>query len=406
MADPAPVLLGREFDAFDRALTRQLRAAGARHELPEILDLQERVVSGSAASSGEADVLMVVTDWLPALIAERKILPLDELIAAAPPEGWPDAWHPALRAQQRGPDGSTYGVPYHCGPQMLLYREDIYADPRQREGFARRFGYELAPPDTWSQYRDQARWFTDRENGRYGTILAGYPDEHNTVYDFLTQLWSRGGELVAGDGVTLTLDTPEAHEAARFLYGLWHTDRVVDPAAAEWDSVTSGRHFAAGEAAFMVNWAGFAAMAAGSPTEGKVGCAPVPRADGGKRVALNSYWVLAVAAGTRDPKAAYDVIREVSTPAMDRITAEEGGVATRRDNWSDAGVAALAPYYAQFERAHESVRSLPRDARWPRISAVLNDLVAALIAGGADPAALVLEAHARLSAISPAGKEN
>lgn len=407
MADPALVLLGREFDAFARALARQLHEVGARFELPEILDLQERVVAGSAALSGEADVLMVVTDWLPALIAERKILPLDDLLAAGPPDGWPDAWHPALREQQRGPDGATYGVPYHCGPQMLLYRTDLYADPAQRAGFARRFGYRLDPPETWSQYRDHARWFTGQEPGRYGTILAGYPDEHNTVYDLLTQLWSRGGELVAADGETLTLDTPQAREAARFLHGLWHTDRVVDPAAAAWDSVTSGRHFAAGEAAMMVNWAGFAAMSApeDSPTHGRVGCAPVPRADDGTRVALNSYWVLAVAAGARNPKAAYDLIRHVSTSTMDRITAGEGGVATRRDNWTDPGVTATAPYYTEFERAHESVRSLPRDPRWPRISTVLDDLVAALVAGEGEPDTLVAGAHERLGAISEAGRQ-
>ena len=397
------VLLGREFDGFHRALTRQLVAIGAdraRFELPEILELQRRVLTGDAATSGAADVLLIITDWVPALIEAGKILPLDDFFAESPPAGWPDAWHPAVRELQRGPDDRTYGIAYHCGPQMLLYRGDLYDDPEQRRGFADRFGYPLAPPVTWSHYRDQARWFTQPEHSRFGTVLAGYPDEHNTVYDFLTQLWSRGGELTDAAG-TLTLDTPQARDTARFLHSLWHQDRVVDPAAAGWDSVASGVHFAAGEAAMMANWAGFAAMSAspGSPTHGLVRCAPMPRGDGpdGRRVALNSYWILAVAAGSTRPADAYQLVRALSHPAMDRITAAEGGTATRRDSWHDPATAALAPYYAQFEQAHHDTRALPRDPRWPGISEALNDLAAALIAAKGDPDELVAEAHQRLT---------
>jgi multiple sugar transport system substrate-binding protein len=173
------LVLGRAFDGFSRALSRQLgiiAGEGATFELPEILELADRIVVGDEALSGRVDLLMVVTDWLPALIATGKILPLDEFFAELPPEGWPEAWHPALRELQRGPDGRTYGVPYHVGPQMLLYRADLYEDPAERQGFTDRFGYPLAAPDTWAQYRDQARWFTRPADGRYGTIIAGYPE--------------------------------------------------------------------------------------------------------------------------------------------------------------------------------------------------------------------------------------
>jgi multiple sugar transport system substrate-binding protein len=396
------LVLGRAFDGFSRSLSRQLDAIagdGATFELPEILDLAERVVVGDEAFSGRADLLMVVTDWLPALIEAGKILPLDDFFAESPPEGWPDAWHPALRELQQGPDGRTYGVPYHVGPQMVLYRADLYEDPTEQKEFADRFGYPLAAPDTWAQYRDQALWFTRRDQGRYGTVLAGYPDEHNTVYDFLTQLWSRGGELT-GEAGELTLNTPPARAAARFLWDLWHADGVVDPAAAEWDSVASGVRFAAGDAALMVNWSGFAAMSAppDSPTHGLVRCAPVPRFDGpgGRRVALNSYWVLTVAAGSTRPQEAYRLLRALTTPDMDRITAESGGVATRRDSWADPAVAASAPYYRQFEQAHNGTRALPRDARWPQISQMLNKMVGHIVTGEGAPDELLAAAHEEL----------
>jgi multiple sugar transport system substrate-binding protein len=405
-AEKPLVLLGRAFDGFSRSLSRQLgegTGTPATFELPEILQLQERVLVGDDALSGAADVLMVVTDWLPALIESGRILPLDDFFAADAPDGWPDAWHPALRELQRGADGRTYGVPYHAGPQMTLYRADLYEEADERKGFAARFGYPLAPPGTWAEFRDQARWFTRPEEGRYGTIVAGYPDEHNTVYDFLTQLWSRGGELADGAG-NLGLNTPQALSAARFLHDLWHVDRVVDPVAAQWDSVASGVHFAAGEAALMVNWSGFAAMSAPpeSPIHGLVRCAPVPRFDGpgGRRVALNSYWVLTVAAGSARPEEAYRLIRRLTTARMDRITAQSGGVATRRDSWQDPAVAASAPYYQQFEQAHGDTRALPRDPRWPQISVVLNHLVGQIVSGAASPADLLGAAHGELAALN------
>lgn len=404
-AETPLVILGRAFDGFSRSLSRQLTEIGANatFELPEILDLQERILVGGDALSGRVDVLMVVTDWLPALIESGKILPLDTFFAAGAPEGWPDAWHPALQQLQQGADGGTYGVPYHAGPQMTLYRADLYEAPDERKGFMARFGYPLGTPDTWAQFRDQAQWFTRPDQGQYGTIIAGYPDEHNTVYDFLTQLWSRGGELSDSSG-KLCLNTPQALSAARFLHDLWHVDRVVDPAAAEWDSVASGVHFAAGEAALMVNWSGFAAMSASaeSPTHGQVRCAPVPRFDGpsGRRVALNSYWVLAVAAGSSRPEEAYRLLRSLTTSRMDRITAQSGGVATRRDSWADPVVASSAPYYRQFEQAHRDTRALPRDPRWPQISVVLNRLVGEIVSSEASPENLLAAAHGELTALN------
>ncbi len=390
-------LFGRAFDGFERSLTDQLAGLDADHRLLEIEDLQHEVVDGTLATDGRADVLMLITDWLPSLIASGRILPLD--FSTAAPQGWPDAWAPALRELQTGPDGRVYGVAYHDGPMLFLYRTDLYESATERAGFQERFGYPLAPPTDWAQFRDQALWFDRPEQGLRGTVQAGYPDEHNNVYDFLTHLWSRGGELITPDGGS-GLDSPAASAAVDYLQGLWHVDQVVDPAAAAWDSVTSGVHFAAGEAAMMVNWAGFATMSAdpASPTHGLVGCAPVP---GG--ATMNAYWVLAVPAGARDPQASLDLIRRLTTHDMDVRTALAGGSATRRDSWADPRVRALAPYYTVLEDAHQNSRSVPVDPRWPRIAAVLNEMMRAVVEDGAGQSALG-KAHVELGALLALGR--
>lgn len=47
------------------------------------------------------------------------------------------------------------------------YRKDLFADTKNRNAFKQKYGYELAPPETWSQYRDIAEFFTS--NNFYGT---------------------------------------------------------------------------------------------------------------------------------------------------------------------------------------------------------------------------------------------
>ncbi|HTX01044.1 MAG TPA: extracellular solute-binding protein, partial [Acidimicrobiales bacterium] len=369
--------------------------------LIEISELERRVLVGDAARDGSADVLLLVTDWLPRLIEEQALVPLDDFLADRAPDGWPDAWVPSLRSLQQGPDGRTYGIAYHDGPVMLLYRRDLYEDREEQRRFEQRHGRPLHPASSWEELREQARFFTRPTDGLYGTLLAGFPDEHNNVYDFLTQLWSRGGELVL-EGATSGLATPAAAEAYDYLHTLWHLDGVIDRRAASWDSVASGTHFAAGEAALMVNWCGFASLSAdpSSPTHGRVGCAAVPSASPERSAAatMNAYWVLALPAGCARPRRAYELIRRLAASEMDLVTARAGGTATRRDTWSRPDVQALAPYYGVLEDAHRGARAIPRDPDWPAVAGVLNEMMRRLVEEGAGQEAR-LDAHEQLAGL-------
>lgn len=395
-------LCGREFEGFTRAFDRQFALVPeipARHQLIEISDLEHLVVDGDGATAGEVDLFLLNTDWLPNLIAHERLLPLDDYLQNDPPAGWPEAWVESLRSLQAGPDGRIYGIAYHDGPIMLLYRTDLYGDPAEQQGFTAQFGYSLRPAQTWAELVDQAKWFTRPEEGLYGTVLAGFPDSHNNIYDFLTQLWVRDADLLTETG-TSALDTVAARDAMSFLHDLWHTHGVIDPAAAGWDSVASGVHFAAGESAAMVNWCGFAALSAdpSSPTHDLVGSAPAPAGPTGTRATMNTYWVLTIPVGCKRPAEAWELLKRLAAPEMDAITASSGGTATRRDTWSRPEIRALAPYYESLELAHRSARAIPRDPRWPAISAILNEMMRDAVERGTGLHALA-EAHARLEAL-------
>jgi multiple sugar transport system substrate-binding protein len=56
------------------------------------------------------------------------------------------------------------------------YRKDLFQNTENQADFRIRYGYELSPPDTWTEYRDIAEFFTGRKDNQgnllYGTVEA------------------------------------------------------------------------------------------------------------------------------------------------------------------------------------------------------------------------------------------
>ena len=374
-----PRLLGRSWDAFESAVSAQSAAwpGGDVHAtwLP-MTDFEHAVLHTSVCRDGSTDLVLVVTDWLPQLVADGSLIPLDALVAAAPPRDWPEGWSASMR-DLTVVQGQRFAMAYHDGPELLLYRADLFDDPDEQKRFAERHGHPLEPPRTWAEFTEQAKWFTRPEQGLWGTSLGGFPDGHNNVYDFLLQLWSRGGDVVDGEDRPL-FDSPAGHQALAYLDELWNDLGVCDPEGKQRDSVQSGQDFAAGRAALAVNWAGMASMSAApeSPTHGLVRCAPIPAVRTGESSpSLNVFWGLAVTAGAHDPESAWDFVRHAAQPEMDRLTSLNGCVGTRLSTWRDAVVRATSPAYEVIEEVHRNVRSMPATVRLPKIVQILNEMV-------------------------------
>ena len=368
----------RRFPAFESAIQKQWQAfENARLELDavpfDLHPLHEALFESGGARRGEWDVAFLVTDWLAEAAASDAFLDLTPFLAAVPPVGYPSRWSESLLRSQRV-DGRVLGLPYHDGPECLIYRTDLFGDQ--------------APPKTWEQFRDAARRYTRPDDGLYGSVFAAYPDGHNSVYDFCLQLWSRGGKL-------FELTTPAAAEGLRFYREMVRDRRSVHPRCAEFDSVKSGFAFAAGEVALMVNWFGFAVMAqtaADSKVRGNVSVAPVP---GG--VSLNVYWVLAIPAAGPHTDVAYRFLRHCASPAMDKLLTLEGAIGCRKSTWADEEVNRAIPFYHALEGLHENARELPRLANWARIAAVIDEMVQQALQTGRPETDLLAEAQARIA---------
>jgi multiple sugar transport system substrate-binding protein len=387
----------RRFPPFETAIEKQWadfqEVTGCPLRLEwESLDLNpliDSLFARDGLKNGTWDIAFIVTDWLADAVHAGSLRDLAPHMRAEPVPDYPEGWAPVLTGMQQFGD-AIYGLPYHDGPECLIYRTDLFADPAEQGAFAQQYGYPLAAPRTWRQFEDVARFFTRPDDGLFGTVFAAFPDGHNTVYDFCIHLWSRGGELTDASGRP-ALDTPAAITALDFYRRMVNDRGVTRPGLEEIDSVRSGELFASGAVAMMVNWFGFAAVCEqpGCPVKGKTGVTTVPSEEGFPPASLIVYWLLAVAAGSPHPDVAYAFARHCCTPAMDKLTTLEGGIGCRLSTWRDPEVNALIPFYAELAHLHDGARTLPRSRELPVLIHIIDDAVQTAIAT-AEPSETIL----------------
>ncbi len=385
----------RKFEPFESAITRQFadftRASGVDAALEiESLDLNplhDSLFTRQGLADGTFDLAFLSTDWLAEAQSGGLIRDLTPHLAAAPIPDFPAAWSPSLVNLQRF-QGGFWGMPYHDGPQCLIYRKDLLE------------AASIPVPTTWTQFHEAARRLQDPEQARYGTVLALYPDGHNSFYDFCIHIWTRGGEPF-GVGGQPTFMTPQARAALDFIRTLARDDRAMAPEATTLDSVKSGVLFCEGKIALMTNWFGFAALGETAPwsrVRGLVDIAPLPAGDGagGRSVSLNVFWVLALAAGSANADLAWSLLRHVATAPMDKLTTLAGAIGVRRSTWADPEVNRSIPYYHKLDSLHALARELPLQRRLAEISHIVDEMLGRALSSDIPSATLLEKAQRKV----------
>jgi multiple sugar transport system substrate-binding protein len=363
----------RQFAPFESAIRKQWESfvISTGHDLEleakslDLHDLHKTLFEEEGLLNGFWDIAFVPTDWIAEAHETGALIDLTPYISIQPPEDYPAAWSDSLLRFQRFGD-QTLGLPYHDGPECLIYRTDLFEE------------LNLSVPSTWSEFRETARSISKRKLGIAGAIFAGYPDGHNTVYDFCLQLWTRGGDLF-DEQERLRLCTPQAEAALTFYREIFQDAQAVHPRVRELDSVAAGWAFAKGEGGMTVNWFGFAAMCesvAASLVKGRVNVASLPVEPAGlPSASLNVYWMLGVGSGSKLREIGYEFLRHCASAENDRMLTLEGAIGCRKSTWRDPEVNRVIPFYHELERLHENARELPRLARFPKVAALLDRLM-------------------------------
>ena len=394
---PFETALQKTWDSFCRETGCNLTLEAVPMDLHSLYDT---TLGNGGLANGNWDIAHINTDWITQANEENMLEDLTPWIAENRPDDYPTGWSDSLLGMQNF-NGKVLGLPYHDGPECLIYRKDLFDDPNERKAFKEHYGRDLKPPATWEELHEVAQFFNRPELNLYGTAFALYPDGHNTVFDFSLQLWTRGGELVTDDG-TVHINSAEAAAGLEFYRKILKDDSAIHPNCADFDSVKSGLAFANGEIAMMVNWFGFASMCEVYPESKVKGCvdvANVPAGKGGSGFSLSVYWLYAIGKGSKHKRLAYDFISYAVNAQNDKLLTLEGGIGCRKSTWTDSEVNATVPYYHKLEGLHDNVKTLPRKVNWSKISHVIDEMVTELVGTDRPVAELLSEAQGKIDQI-------
>ena len=371
----------RSFADFQSALAAQIALYQKTNPAVEVVvsaldlrSLEDAILGSEGLRTGTWDLAIFPTDWIGSAINSGAIENLTPWMHSNPLPQWPEGWPASLREPLRHGD-DFYCIPWHDGPECLIYRKDLFENPEEKKAFASQFGRELKPPITWKEFHETARFFTRPSQSLYGTLFAAYPDGHNTLYDLILQVWSRGGELYTSDGVP-TLNDPTVIEALDYYRTIINDPRACYPNANKIDSISSGDVFLSGQVAMMANWFGFAARSTGSesPLRGNLALAPIPGGKPGQTASLSNYWVIAIGTGSRAKPASYELLRHIASAPSDKLTTLHGAVGVRLTSWNDPEVIERVPIYAQLEQLSAAARTLPFCEDLPKLAEIVNQV--------------------------------
>jgi len=374
----------RKFDPFESTLQKLWDSFCLENNIQievemipmELHELYETTITKKGLKKGKWDIAHLNTDWIYDAVHEKAVLDLYSFIAENPPENYPNGWHKSLLHLQKI-DNGTYGLPFHDGPECLIYRKDLFDNEAEKANFKKQFGYELSTPKTWKEFEEIATFFNRPEENLYGCIFANYPDGHNMVFDFCLQLWTRGGSLINNKN-QISINSKAAIEALDFYRKIVNNKNAVHPKSREFGSVEAGLAFAEGQAAMAINWFGFASMAEvieESKVKGKIDITSLPSDPGHKTASLNVYWLYTIGAGSKHKKLAYDFLRFATTAESDKLLTIEGGIGCRKSTWKDNEINTLIPFYHKLEMLHENALTLPQTPIWPKVCEFIDHMV-------------------------------
>ncbi|QCX40295.1 sugar ABC transporter substrate-binding protein [Aureibaculum algae] len=398
----------RKFDAFESAIAKIWKAfckeTGCKLELEAVpLDLHplyNTILKEKGLANGAWDVSLINTDWIAEAFTSNSVVDLTKFIQKNPPEDFPNGWSRSLLYKQEF-DNKIVGLPFHDGPECLIYRKDLFESIEEGVAFYEEHGKPLEIPETWDDLMEVAEFFNRPEKELYGTTFAAYPDGHNTVFDFCLQLWTRGGELFDSNK-KVKLNSKEAIEGMKFYRKALHNKNAIHPNSRDFDSVKSGLAFANGNLAMMVNWFGFASMCEvleTSKVKGKVDVANVPSGSNGEGISLNAYWMYVIGSGSNNKELAYQFIKYAVNAKNDKLLTLEGAIGCRKSTWTDKDVNNIVPYYYKLEELHKNTRSLPRKSNWSEIANVIDQLVLSVINSSEEIEAILNLAQSQVDSI-------
>lgn len=240
----------------------------------------------------------------------------------------------ALALENSTVDGRLVQLPRHSDVSNLFYQMSLYEDQGNKDEFKAKYGYDLAPPETWDQFKDQAIFFANPPDF-FGTQYVG-KDEAITGR-FYEMLVAHGGSLFDKDW-NPAFNSGAGVKAVQWFKELYDANAV--PAGVLnylWDD--TGLGFAAGNVALNLDWAGWASFfndPENSKVAGNIGLVRAPMGDSGKRSGWSGSHTFSITESCDNVEAAASFVTFLTDHDRQMVEARKGLLPTRTQVWIDA----------------------------------------------------------------------
>lgn len=328
-------------------------------------------------------------------------------LAALLPKEEIDAFVPANIASSTL-DGKLVMLPRaQFDVSALYYQKSLYQDDAKKAAFKEKYGYDLAPPDTWQQVTDQATFFSSPPDF-YGTQYAGKEEAINGR--FYEMLVAEGGEYLDADGKP-TFNSDAGVRALDWFVNLYKAKAV--PAGTTnylWDDL--GQGFASGTIAVNLDWPGWASFfndPKSSKVADNVGVKVQPAGSSGKRTGWSGHHGFSVTESCANKEAAASLVWFLTNEDSQKLESAAGPLPTRTAVWDfNIQQAESDPYRKEvltaFQEAAKHAFAVPQTPSWIEISnAVYPELQAAILGDKTSKEALDAAAEKATQILEDAG---
>jgi len=266
---------------------------------------------------------------------------------------------------------------------VIYYQKSLFDDADNKAKFKAKYGYELSPPDTLTEWKDQAIFFTNPPNF-YGTQYAG--KEEAIVGRFYEILVAEGGEYFDKDGYP-KFNSAAGQRALQWFKDLYQAGAVPKGTLSYvWDDLGAG--FASGTVAVNLDWPGWAGYF-NDPKESKVagnlGVKVQPKGSSGKRTGWSGFHGFSVTKDCANPEAAGDLVAFLTNEDSQEFEASQGSLPTRAKVWGVLQANATDPFRKEalvaFAEGSKHAFPVPQFAEWVESTNIVYPKLQAAILG-------------------------
>lgn len=361
-------------------------------ELP-YAGLYDRISSELQAGKPSFDIAALDAIWLPAFAPG--LAPLDDLFT----DDVESDLFGGLVSESKV-DDTFVGMPVWTNSEILFYRTDLFEDPANMAAFEAKYGYPLAAPTTWEQYRDVAEFFTQDTDGDGAIDLYGTDVKGAVETEWLATVSQAGEEnmVLNADSGEVTIDDAAHKEALDYYVSLLP---FAPSGAAQLDWAGAQNLFYQGRLAMMRFWGhAYRQTPDDSPVKEDIGVAPMIGGPGGV-AGVPGAWYLSVPASGDNQDAAKDFI-SFAYEHNDLAADTSLGLVARKSAFESKEGEAGFENYPALVTTLEAPQSLPRPAtpQWQEIvDSVLVPMIQKAVEPGADTAQLLSDAKSQIESI-------